>query len=103
MTSNSRVTIGNNYYVPFWILLEFLDVTPSDPFISVTVTDIKQLNTMVDGKVKQVECCDLQCKSRQDKLEFAVQNIPSSYLIIPEDLNDWANNISKWFLSFVKT
>jgi hypothetical protein len=103
MTSVDEAVVGREYYVPFWILLEFLDITPSDPFITATVTNIKYLNSMSGGQVKQVECCDLECRSRQDKSVFSVQNIPSNYLIKPDELSSWANNISKWFLDFAKT
>lgn len=93
--------IGDKYYIPFWVLLEYLDNAPSDPFISATIINIKSLNATTPAGIQQVTCCDLECLSHLDKVnQFTVYNIPLEYLIKPSALRDWAHRISQWFLEY---
>lgn len=95
---DNDITIGDELYVPFWIILQFLDAAPPDPFIRGTVVD-KKWNTGVsqDGPV-EVLCCDLKCP----KSVFA-SDIPASYLIKPDCLPEWAERIGNWFRDFPST
>jgi hypothetical protein len=89
--------IGSTYYVPFWVLLEFLDVSPPDPFVKVEVLTTE---TKVAGSPKgpvEVLCCDLRCDSKK---QLIAHNIPAQYLIAPENLREWANRIADWFRDF---
>lgn len=98
MTSDNIVS-GSVIYVPFWILLEYLDISPPDPFIKCTVITIgrKTLhspNGPVDGIV-----CDLDL----GKDGLIAYSIPLDYVIQRKDLGEWAERISKWFSSFPST
>jgi len=94
--------VGDSFYIPFWVLLEYLDTTPSDPFISAKILNIKTLNATTSDGHKLVQCCDIECLSHQgQKMSFTVCNVPVEYLIRPDSLRDWADKISKWFIGYV--
>jgi hypothetical protein len=101
ITSNDQdlsesVKIGDRFYVPFWIILQFLDVVPPDPFIEVIVDDTKWHNaTTPDGRTN-VLVCDLKCI----KPHVMASGIPASYLIKPEELGQWADDIGAWFSAY---
>lgn len=90
------ISIGDEFYVPFWIILQFLDTAPPDPFIKMVVIE-KKWNTAVspDGPT-EVLCCDLRCS----KQHIIANDIPASYLIQPSDIGEWANKIADWFQNF---
>lgn len=98
MTLND-ITIGTIVYVPFWIVLEYLDISPPDPFIKCTVMSVgrKTLHSPsgpVDGVV-----CDLNL----GKDGLVAYSIPLDYVIQRKDLDEWAVRISKWFSDFPGT
>jgi hypothetical protein len=91
------------YYVPFWVLLEYLDNSPNDPFVRVSILATRMLNSTNQSGFEQVKCCDIECLSGPDQRNsFVAYNIPFEYLIKPEELSKWSNNISKWFLEFAE-
>lgn len=92
-----KATIGSTYYLPFWILLEFLDATPPDPFVSVRIVNMYQMSSMNDGQKTTIECCDLIINNKSD---LTANNIPIQFLIHQEDLQSWAEKISNWFLNY---
>lgn len=99
--SSEKPEAGDRFYLPFWVLLEYLDNTPSDPFIVATVINTKVLNATSSEGVRQVNCCDLECISHSDKKNsFTVCNVPVDYLIPPDLLKEWADKISRWFLDY---
>jgi hypothetical protein len=91
----SKVSIGSTYYLPFWILLEFLDSTPPDPFVSVRIINMYQMSSINNGQKVVVECCDLMIKN-----DLIANNIPTEFLIHEDDLQSWAKRISNWFLDY---
>lgn len=100
MTSISPA-LGEIYYIPFWVLLEYLDNTPSDPFLQVRVINLKSLSSTTTDGVQAVACCDIECLSRLDKkTSFNVSNVPVDYLIEATSLKTWASRISQWFLEY---
>ena len=95
--STKDLVVGSKFYVPFWILLEFLDTAPPNPFIEVEIlsVDIKYA-TDPNGPV-EVYCCDLICDRKR---QLIAHSIPADYLIAPDDLREWANKIANWFRDF---
>jgi len=83
---------GDEVWVPFWVLLEFLDNSPPDPFVKCKIVNIKQ-STMFNDEV--VTTCDLEIKK-----DLIANTIPLSYLIDTENLNHWATKIGQWFINF---
>lgn len=101
MISEQQMVVGDKYYIPFWILLEYLDHAPLDPFIQAEIINIKEMNSTKSDGMHKILCCDIDCLSQQDKqYRFKVDNLPCEYLIAPKDLSDWADKISKWFKKF---
>lgn len=98
MTS-PKLSVGNEYYIPFWVILEYLDTAPPDPFIKVKVLSINTMSAISNSASIQVECCDLICNNKQQLIAY---NIPSEYLINQDDLDEWAQKISDWFLNYCK-
>lgn len=90
-------SIGAKYYVPFWILLEFLDTSLPDPFIQVEVLAIDTKYANSPKGPTEVLCCDLMCNGKK---QLVAHNIPAQYLIAPEELPMWANQIGEWFSTF---
>ena len=90
------ISIGDEFYVPFWIVLPFLDVAPPDPFIKMIIIE-KKWNIAVssEGPVETL-CCDLKCS----KQHIIANDIPASYLIKLSDIGEWANKIADWFRNF---
>ena len=96
-STTSQVEIGARYYLPFWVLLEFLDVTPPDPFVLVEVLSIEpKFGTTPNGPT-EIPCCNLMCDGKK---QLVAHNIPIEFLIAPEDLRKWANDIADWFREF---
>lgn len=92
MTSHN---CGDIAYVPFWVLLEFLDITPPDPFVKVTITSIGIRNyNSPNGPIAQ-NVCDLELKPGLTAIA-----VPAEFLIKESDLAQWAKNIADWFLSY---
>lgn len=92
---DEEIDVGDKFYIPFWIILQFSDATPPEPFIKVKVIS-KRWNNGVspDGPV-QVLCCDLECPKH-----IVATDIPISYLIKPKNLKQWADEIANWFRDF---
>lgn len=96
MTS-TKMVIGAKFYVPFWVLLEFLDATPPNPFIEVEILSVDtKYGTSPDGPV-EVPCCDLMCDGKR---QLVANNIPAEYLIAPDNLREWADKIAEWFRDY---
>ena len=95
--TSTKLVIGAKFYVPFWVLLEFLDATPPNPFIEVVIISIDtKYGTNPDGPVR-VLCCDLMCNGKR---QLVANNIPAEYLIAPDNLREWADKIADWFSDF---
>ena len=83
---------GDEVWVPFWVLLEFLDNSPPDPFVKCKIVDIQRSKTFGD---EAIATCDLEIKK-----DLMANTIPLSYLIDAENLNHWADKIGQWFINF---
>lgn len=94
-TNQASIRQGDSVYVPFWCVLDVLDVTPPDPFLKATVLTVtaRRLHSPdgpVDGAV-----CDLELKPG-----LIATAVPIAYVIQPDQLGLWATRISDWFLSY---
>ena len=98
MTSIEPI-VGTKYFVPFWILLEFLDTAPPDPFIEVEILSIDHRFANSPVGPIGVRCCSLIIDNKQ---HLIANNIPVQYLIAKDDLKEWADKIANWFSSFRK-
>lgn len=97
MNSTTSIEVGTKHFVPFWVLLEYLDVTPPNPFIEVEVVSLdSKYGTSPEGPV-EILCCDLMCDGKR---QLVAHNIPAEYLIAPENLKEWANKIADWFRDY---
>lgn len=104
MTSEGPdIVQGDEYYLPFWVLLDYLGTARCDAFIKVKVIETKVMNNIYDGQLKHVNCCDIECvPSKHVPTSFTAHNIPSEYLIKPAELQQWAAKISCWFADYAK-
>ncbi|MDB4490023.1 hypothetical protein N9045_00760 [bacterium] len=93
-------TKSDQYFVPFWILLEYLDKEFNDPWIEVQVIQNKQMNASGPTGPVQVECCDLIISSKPGLIAY---NIPVEYLINAADLKEWSKKIADWFTNYTKS
>ncbi len=81
-------------FVPWWILLEFLDSAKYDPFIECCI--LKQYSTqLIEPHGELVEVYDLRIKDG-----LIAQAIPTTYTIQRQDLKKWAKDIADWILKF---
>lgn len=94
MTS-SDLQLDSIVYVPFWIIIDFLDTAPPDSFIQCVV--VKLYTNTVESPEGPISfaACDLRIK--QDLVAFG---IPIDYVININDLPDWAAKIAEWFSSY---
>lgn len=74
-------------YLPFWIVLEFLDQTPPDAFIPCFVRN----SVTHDGTTFH------ELALYKPHSELVAYNIPAEYVIQPEDLMAWGLKIASWF------
>lgn len=95
MNSTISLKVGDRAYVPFWVVLEFLDVTPPDPFVSGKIVGLglRHLNSP-SGPI-QLTACDFEIKPG-----LVAPGLPADYLIGPAELKDWAHKIATWFMSY---
>jgi len=93
----SKITIGDEFFVPFWVLLQFLDTTPPDPFIRVKILKTS-IHTGIgqDGPI-EFQCCDISCNG---KIQLTADGIPAEYLIALDDIDTWKVKIADWFKDF---
>lgn len=91
------ISIGSTYYIPFWVLLEFLDATPPDPFIKVQIVNLHDMSAMANDVPMKVKCCDIIIDGKSGLI---ANNIPTEYLIEPAELPNWAERIANWFKEF---
>jgi hypothetical protein len=88
--------VGNEVFIPFWIVLESLDVAPPDPFIRCTILSLgPRLVQSPTGPIEYM-ACDLEL----GKPNLVAQGIPVQYLIVRSELQLWANRIGDWFKSY---
>lgn len=94
-TSPKTFVPGDEAYVPFWVLLEFLDTTPPDPFVKGKVLSVglRRLNSP-QGQV-QFLACDFEMKP-----DLVAPGIPVEYLVAESELQAWADKIADWFKSY---
>lgn len=93
----SDVSVGSVYYIPFWIVLEFLDAAPPDPFVKAEVINIHDMSALNDDTPIRVKCCDIIIGGKSGLI---ANNIPTEYLIKPIELPEWAERIANWFREF---
>lgn len=84
---------GSVAYIPFWVVLEYLDVSPPDPFVRCTILAIHEKCSGPDAKI--IQYCDLQIKT-----DLVAYSIPLSYLIAADQLRQWADKIGQWFIDY---
>tara|TARA_R110000751_G_scaffold41702_6_gene97612 strand:- start:4514 stop:4819 length:306 start_codon:yes stop_codon:yes gene_type:complete len=95
--TDSAIDPPIDYYVPFWILLEYLDQGYQDPWVKVSIIrKFEKFASAPSGPV-QVECCDLMIN---DKPHLVAHSIPFEYLIDVDDLDKWSRKIAGWFTDY---
>jgi hypothetical protein len=92
----TSVDVGDTVYVPFWVVLDCLDTSPPSPFLKckVLTTGERVLNSPTGTVIGRV--CDIEL----GKEGLVANAIPQEYLILPNELNDWATKIAKWFSDY---
>jgi hypothetical protein len=74
-------------YLPFWIVLEYLDQTPPDAFIPCYI-----LQSETHGDTTFYEVALYEKES-----DLKAYNIPAQYVIKAEHLIEWGGRIADWF------
>jgi len=89
-------TIGDTVWVPFWVLLDHIP-QPKDPFIKGTIKALAERTYRDDakGELVTVVMCDLALSASIISI-----TIPTTHLIYPADLQEWAERISNWIIGF---
>lgn len=89
-------TVGEEVFVPFWIMLDFLDASPPEPFIKCKILRIWTGNFQdANGPVART-ACDLDL----NKPDLIATGIPIAYLIKQDDLEEWVSKIADWFKNY---
>lgn len=86
---------GDKVYIPFWVIQEYLDAAPHEPFIYCEIS--KRYTSKIVSTDTIVDVCDLKIKQDLEAL-----SIPTTFLIVPEEIEEWANKIGDWFRNFPK-
>jgi len=85
------MTIGQEAYVPFWVLLDY-DRAPREPFRRVRLIGLR-----LDG---ERTLADVEIATADDSPPLIAYGLPLDYLITPTDLKAWAARIADWFISY---
>lgn len=87
------------YYVPFWVLLNYLDTTPPDPFIKVKLLKVTKTQTISadndNVNFDYIPTCSIEVMPK-----VVANDIPRDYLIHKNDLSEWKQRLSQWFLEY---
>ena len=82
----------NKVYLPFWVVLEYLDQTPPEAFIPCFILK----NDTRDG-ITYHELALYKADS-----DLKAYNIPAQYVIEASQLVEWGQKISTWFVESAK-
>jgi hypothetical protein len=83
------------YYLPFWVLLEYIGDTPPDPFIKVfLIEEYQRTAQSPDGPV-EYEACTIAIHEPDSKL--LANDVPIRYLISNDDIVEWGDKLGRWF------
>lgn len=87
--------IGQEAFVPFWIIIDHVDVSITDSFVKVKVLSesLRHMNSPT-GTI-QLPACDIEIRPG-----LVANSIPSDYLISLDQLPMWAEKIAEWFKSY---
>jgi hypothetical protein len=97
MTS-PKLAIGDVVFVPFWVIIEYLDASPPAPFIKCEIVAMYIRTMQSPTGAVSTEVCDLKIKEG-----LVAFTLPLDYLIQSKDLDSWADKISNWFKEYPKT
>lgn len=96
---SDEFVVGSTYYMPFWILMNYLDSEPPDPFVKVKL--LRLTNTEVatpdaeSVKFDYAETCTVEVLNG-----IEADTIPRSYLLHKDELSMWAKKLADWFVGF---
>jgi len=93
----TKIFIDGYYYLPFWVVQEYLDVDPPDPFVKCKVIRLTQMNLAGDTGLAHLDTCEVELPTG------IAPNVPQSYLITKENLQEWAQRFAEWFITFAET
>jgi len=85
-------------YVPFWVVLNYLDSAKYDPFIKCAILKSYRVPIMTDDGEQMIAVVDLEIKPN-----LIAEAVPDRYLIQDDELQDWANKIGNWIKNFPNT
>jgi hypothetical protein len=88
MTLNSEFV-----FVPFWVILDYLDSAKYEPFIECRI--IKQYSTNISPVEEDTLVYDLEIKP-----DLIVKAVPVTYTIEQHELKEWGEKIANWFLQY---
>lgn len=80
-------------YIPFWVLLEYINPSSQEPFVKCKVLKEYTSNRVDTGE--PIAVCDIQLES-----QIIVECIPCTYLINESNLRKWATDIGNWFRDY---
>ena len=97
MPAPTEIFVDGYYYLPFWIIQQFLDINPPDPFVKCKVVRLTQDHISGEAGTELLDTCDIELPTG------TAQGVPRSYLICKHELKEWAQKFAEWFLSFAET
>lgn len=86
-------------FVPFWVVLEYLDSAQYPPFIECTV--LKEYEAKSEIQALQGEESIIKMSLLEIK-EHLTAEIPTTYTIEENELENWANKLADWIKDFPK-
>ncbi len=88
--------INGIYYLPFWVIQQYMDTTPPDPFMACKLVRLTDTETLADSGVAFIPTCEIEVKTG------LIIDVPRNYLIRKDQLNEWAARFAQWFVDFAK-
>lgn len=92
----NSINAGDDVYVPFWVLLDYYDNTPPDPFIKCNVINIYSKSMTGPTGDTNIMCVDLNL----GKPDLFANAVPVDYAITELELPEWRQKIADWFLAY---
>jgi len=96
LTNEHHFEINEEVFVPFWVVLQFIDVAPPTPFIKCRILTIDKSTLQSPSGPVIYDACTLEL----GKQGLIADGIPLTYIIPQHKLEHWANIISAWFAEY---
>jgi hypothetical protein len=93
--------VGEHYYLPFWILLNYLDPKPPNPFVRVKLVAFTS-SPVIGGTPENPTPESIRSCAVEVSPSVLAEDVPLSHLLHKHELLEWGDRLAQWFTDFAK-